>query len=328
MGLTAYSLCFLSLRKLLFRRGLFEIRQKQWKSSKNPALWFILPTIVFELLIHIIPMLVGLYISFTHLTSLTILHWMRAPFAGIGNYVTGLSPTSPIGATFYSSLLVSLAYAILTVLFSVILGVGAAVLVNPAFRGRAFFRTLFLIPYAIPAIVVGIIWRFIFDRQFGLANGLLVHIFHILSTSPFWLIGPNAFFAMLITTVWKTWPFIFLVSLAGLQTISNDYLEAAEIDGAGSWRQFTAVILPGIRPVLSIGALLSFLWTFNDFTVPYSMMGSSPPHSANVLPLLIYSNSFQNWNFGTGAAMSVLMIIILGLIALLFDRLFKVGRSA
>lgn len=273
-------------------------------------------------------MFVGVYISLTHLTSLTLLHWLRAPFIWFGNYHTGLSPTSPIGSTFYQSLFVSLAYSVLTVVFSVVLGVGAAVLVNPPFRGRALFRTLFLIPYAIPAIVVGIIWRFVFSREFGLANGVLVHMFHILGTSPFWLIGPHAFFAMLVANVWKTWPFIFLVCLAGLQTISQDYLEAAEIDGANAWRKFTAVVLPGIRPVLSIGALLSFLWTFNDFTIPYSMMGSSPPPSANVLPLSVYSNSFQNWNFGTGAAMSVLMILILGLIAVLFDRLFKVGRSA
>lgn len=310
------------------RKGLLPIRQSTRKYAKNPALWFILPTIVFELLIHIIPMFVGVYISFTHLTSLTLLHWLRAPFIGFGNYQTGLSPGSPIGSTFYQSLFVSLAYSFLTVLFSVILGVGAAVLVNPPFKGRAIFRTLFLIPYAIPAIVVGIIWRFVFSREFGLANGLLVHMFHFLGNPPFWLIGPHAFFAMLIANVWKTWPFIFLVCLAGLQTISKDYLEAAEIDGANAWRQFTAVVLPGIRPVLTVGGLLSFLWTFNDFTIPYSMMGSSPPPSADVLPLSVYSNSFQNWNFGTGAAMSVLMILILGLIALLFDRLFKIGRSA
>ncbi|QQE80520.1 carbohydrate ABC transporter permease [Alicyclobacillus sp. SO9] len=305
-----------------------KIARGNKKNTNRVVIWFILPTIFFELLIHVIPMLIGVYISFTHLTSLTLLHWLRAPFIGFGNYQTGLSPTSPIGATFYSSLLVSLSYSILTVLASAIIGVGGALLVNPPFRGRAIFRALFLIPYAVPAIVVGIIWRFIFSRQFGLANGLLVNIFHILGQRPFWLIGPHAFVAMLVANVWKTWPFIFLVSLAGLQTISQDYLEAAEIDGAGAWRQFSAIVLPGIRPVLSIGVLLSFLWTFNDFTIPYSMMGSSPPTSANVLPLSVYSNAFQNWNFGTGAAMSVLMILILGLIAVLFDRLFKVGRSA
>lgn len=302
-------------------------KSKGLGSSRWLLFWLLIPTIVFELLIHIIPMLVGVYISFTHLTATTLRNWIQAPFVGFDNYLTGLNPTTPLGSGFFTSLGISLAYTILTVLVALIIGFGAALVVQKPFPGRSIFRTIFILPYTIPVIVVGVVWKFMFIREWGLVNGFLVDIFHLLGTKPFWLIGDKAFVAISIATVWKNFPFIFLIALAGLQTIPDSYYDAAKIDGANGWKQFWYITLPGIRPFLSVGVLLIFLWTFNDFNLPFAMMGSHPPTSADVLPLHIYVNSFKQWNFGTGAAMSVIMIVVLGLIALLFDRIFRFGRN-
>jgi multiple sugar transport system permease protein len=298
-------------------------REHSHAKTKITILWMLLPAVVLEILIHILPMLVGIYISFTHLNQFTLRNWMHAPFAGLSNYVTGLNPATPLGAAFLSSLLVSLGYTFLTVCISTILGLGAALIVNHPFPGRSIFRTIFLLPYAMPAIVVGITWRFMYMRDWGLVNQLLVNGFHLTSSKPFWLIGPNSFFAITVACIWKTWPFLFLVILAGLQTIPVDQYEAAEIDGATSWQQFWNVTIPGLGPVLSLSILLTTLWTFNDFTLPFSMLGSNPSPSGDVLTLHIFTNAFQQFNFGSGAAMSVLMLIVLGLIALLLNRLFR-----
>ncbi|WP_067935135.1 carbohydrate ABC transporter permease [Alicyclobacillus kakegawensis] len=290
------------------------------------VLWMLLPALVLELLIHILPMLVGLYISFTHLTTFTLHDWLHAPFIGLENYKVGLNPSNPLGAAFFWSFFISLAYTAITVIASTLLGLGGALLVNHHFPGRAVFRTIFLLPYAMPVFVVGIVWRFMFMRDWGLVNQLLVNAFHVIASKPFWLIGPHAFIAIVIASIWRNWPFLFLISLAGLQTIPPDQYEAAEVDGANTLMKFRHITLPGLRPVISIGILLSFLWTFNDFTLPFSMLGENPSPSADVLTLHIYSNSFQDWNFGTGAAMSVLMMMALGLIILLFNRMFRLGR--
>jgi multiple sugar transport system permease protein len=299
---------------------------KQKSQSRRVVLWMLLPAIILELLIHIIPMLVGLYISFTRLNQFTLRNWISAPFVGILNYETGLNPSTPLGASFFNSLLVSLSYTAITVCVSTILGLGAAILVNRPFPGRGIFRTLFLVPYAMPAIVVGITWRFMFMRDWGLVNQLLVNVFHLTTTKPLWLVGPNSFFAIVIAQIWRNWPFLFLVALAGLQTIPQEQYEAAEIDGATGWKQFLHITLPGLGAVLSLGVLLTTLWTFNDFTIPFSMLGSNPSPSGDVLTLHIYTNAFQQFNFGTGAAMSVLMLIILGLIALLLNQVFRLVR--
>lgn len=285
----------------------------------------VVPAVLFELLVHIGPMLVGVVVSFFELTQFYVRNWGAAPFVGFQNFRTGLNPAGPIGSALLQSLLVTVLFTVLVVGGSWVLGMCAALIVNGELRARRWFRTLFLVPYALPAYVTVIAWQFILQRDNGALNKLLVEDLGILQQNPFWLIGENAFWSIVMTSLWGSWPFAFLMLLAGLQTVPSELYEAAAIDGASKVRQFWYITLPMLRPVNLVLLLVLFLWRFNEFNTPYILFGQAPPASADLLSLHIYVSSFVNWNFGLGAAMSVLLLLFLLVVSLVYIRVLRVG---
>ena len=281
----------------------------------------ILPALAAELSIHIIPMLLGIYTSFIQLNQVSIRNWVAAPFIGFDNYIRGLDPTGAIGSQFFSTLGRTIIYTVLVVAISWMLGTAAAYYLSSNFRGRAFFRTFFLIPYAIPAFVGVIAWAFMFNQQDGLINTLLVDQLHILPERPFWLVGPGSFFVIVVVSVWGMWPFAFLLQLAALQTVPGEVHEAASLDGAGRWKTFFTITLPMIRASNVVLLLLMFLSSFNQFNVPFVLFGVSSPKDAQLISPLIYQFSFGTWNFGLGAAVSTLLLLFLVGVTIIYVRL-------
>lgn len=286
------------------------------RRSKRQLLPYVLllPAVLLELLIHIIPMFVGVAISFFELTQMYVRNWRQAPFAGGDNYALALSFDQPSGQALLRSFGVTLAFTFLVLLFSWLIGMTAAVLTQKPFRGRALVRTLFLIPFALPIFTSVITWSFMAQRDTGVINHVLVDQLGLLGDRPFWLIGSNSFVTLVAVTVWRTWPFAFLCITAGMQSIPEELYEAAALDGAGVWDRIKAVTLPLLAPVNRVLVLVMFLWTFNDFTTPYTLFGKSAPAEANLISMHIYQNSFVSWNFGTGSAMSVLLLLFLLLV--------------
>ena len=135
---------------------------------------------------------------------------------------------------------------------------------------------------------------------------------------PFWLIGDKAFIALVVVAIWRWWPFAFLMLMAGLQSIPADVYEAAALDGAKLLRQWWSITLPMLRPVNLVLLLNMFLWTFNDFNTPYVLFGTSNPPAGDLISFHIYNASFLTWNFGTGSAMSVLLLMFLLLVSGLY----------
>ena len=287
-----------------------------WKKV-TPYL-LILPAIIFELLIHVTPMIVGVWMSFVGLTRFFIANWLKAPWVGLGNYRVVLNFNKALGQELAQSFGVTLAFAILTVGISFLLGTAASIVLQKSFRGRGLIRTLFLIPYALPAYAGIITWEFMLQRDNGLVNQLLYKDLHLFSSAPFWLLGNNAFVSLVVVSIWSQWPFAFLMTMAGMQAIPNELYEAAAIDGASVWQQIRYITFGMMRPVNSILILLLFLWTFREFNVPFVLFGQAPPASANLLVMNIYNNSFVQWNFGMGAAMSVLLMLFLILVSILW----------
>ena len=269
------------------------------------------PAIVMELLIHIIPMLVGIVISFLRLTEFYLRDWRHAPFAHLDNYRLALNFSKPAGKDLLHSFTVTISYTVLVLGLSWLLGLIAAVLTQRPFPGRGLVRTAFLIPFALPVFASVITWNFMSQRDTGAVNHLLVDELHLASGRPFWLIGGNSFITLVAVTVWRTWPFAFLIITAGMQSIPADLYEAAALDGAGIMAQVRRITLPLLAPVNRVLVLVMFLWTFNDFTTPYTLFGDTPPNQADLLSIHIYKASFATWNFGSGSAMSVLMLLFL-----------------
>ncbi|MGW1990249.1 carbohydrate ABC transporter permease [Embleya sp. NPDC001921] len=281
------------------------------------------PAILLELLIHIVPMFVGIGMSFLKLTQFHIRHWSSAPFAGFDNYRLAIDVDGPVGKSLLHSFWITVAFTTLVVGISWLLGAVGAILMQGAFRGRAVLRAVFLVPYALPVYTGVITFGFMFQRDTGLVNHVLVDQLGLVDDRPFWLIGGNSFWALVITAVWRTWPFAFLCLMAALQNIPKDLYEAASLDGAGVWQQIRRVTLPMLAPVNRVVVLVLFLWTFNDFNTPYVLFGKSAPEEADLISIHIYQNSFVTWNFGTGSAMSVLLLLFLMLVSLAY---LAVGR--
>jgi len=269
-------------------------------------------------------MLVGIWMSFIQLTQFFIANWSQAPFVGLGNYKVALNFSSSIGEALLHSFTVSILYTVIVVGLAWFFGMSAAAVLQSSFRGRGGLRTLFLVPYSLPIYAGVITWSFMLQRDNGLVNHVLVNNLHILGTSPFWLIGNNAFFSMAIVALWRSWPFAFLMIMAGMQSIPDEVYQAASVDGASIWQQLRHITLGMLRPVNVVLILMLFLWTFNDFNTPFVLFGATPPPSADLISIHIYDNSFINWNFGLGAAMSVLLLLFLlvvtGLYLLITNR--------
>ena len=274
----------------------------------------LLPALVFELLVHLIPMVVGVFISFKQLTQFYLVNWRDAPWAGLGNFRLIANFNAPIGQALLHSFVVTCSFTVLAVGLSWLFGTAAAILAQDAFRGRGVLRAIFLTPYALPAYASVITWAFMFQYNNGLVNHVLHNELGITSTPTFWLLGDNSFFALLIVSVWRNWPFAFLVVMAGLQTIPRELIEASAIDGAGVWQQIRLVLMPSLRAVNQVLVLVLFLWTFNDFTTPFVLFGNASPPQADVISIHIYNASFLTWNFGEGSAMSVLLLLFLLLV--------------
>lgn len=271
----------------------------------------LLPALVLELLVHLVPMVIGIVMSFKELTQFHIGDWLAAPWKALGNYRVTIDLDAPVGAALLHSFWVTCAFSVLSVGLCWLIGTTAAIMLQENFRGRGLLRAVFLTPYALPVYAAVITWAFLFQRDNGLVNHVLHDQLQLTDGRPFWLLGGNSFLALLVVAVWKTWPFAFLVVMAGLQNIPKDLYEAAALDGAGMIRQIRRITLPSLRPVNQVLVLVLFLWTFNDFNTPYVLFGKAAPEAADLLSIHIYQSSFVTWNFGTGSAMSVLLLLFL-----------------
>ncbi|MBD0424572.1 sugar ABC transporter permease [Streptomyces sp. TRM S81-3] len=288
----------------------------------------LLPALLLELLVHLVPMVIGIVVSFKELTQFYIRDWGTAPWAGLDNYTLSVDFDAPVGEALLKSFFTTCLFTVLSVALCWLLGAAAAIFLQESFRGRGLLRTIFLVPYALPVYAAVITWAFMFQRDNGLVNHVLHDQLGLTGSPPFWLIGDNSFVALLVVSVWKGWPFAFLIIMAGLQNIPKDVYEAAALDGAGVWQQIRRITLPALRPVNQVLVLVLFLWTFNDFNTPFVLFGKAAPEAADLISIHIYQSSFQTWNFGTGSAMSVLLLLFLLVVTGVYLLLTSRGRKA
>jgi multiple sugar transport system permease protein len=300
------------------QRSQRQRRRRRIRSKYLPYL-LVAPAVLLEIGIHVVPMLVGVWMSLLELTQFHIQDWSTAPFVGFDNYTATVDFDSETGRALLRSFGITVVYTSLSVFLSWLFGLAAAVFLQRPFKGRALLRTLFLTPYALPVYAAVITWGFLFQRDTGLVNHVLVDQLGLVGGErPFWLIGENSFWALLVVSVWRTWPFALLCITAGLQNVPTEMYEAAAIDGAGFWRRLTSVTLPSLRPINQVLLLVLFLWTFNDFNTPYVLFGGSAPPEADLISIHIYNSSFSTWDFGMGSAMSVVLLLFLLLVTAVY----------
>ena len=292
---------------------------RKGSTAGGRPLWLMWPNIVLLVVVIVIPFLIALYISFIDLDQYTLRRFFRAPFIGLANYFEAFA-----AAGLLHSIWVSLVFSLLTTAIGIPLGVLGAMALNTRFRGRTLVRSAFLIPYVLPSFVTATVWRFILAPS-GAANGIL-GAFGIEKSQ--WLIGDRSFWSLVIVDVWASWPFIYMMVLAGLQNISSELYEAADVDGVSWMQKFRYVVLPQIRGQLLLGLLLSTLAHFNNFTLPFVLLGTPAPDAALTLPVNVYQTSFQVFRFGLGGAMAVISLILMIIPAVIYLRASRLTAAA
>jgi multiple sugar transport system permease protein len=302
-------------------------RKKISSGEGRLAFTLIAPTIILLGVVVGYPIIKAIYQSFLTDRGLTSTGFFDAgnKWNGVSNYkywllqqcptTTGGTESCPpgtLGSEFWSSVEITLLFAFVTVVLETIIGMGFALIMNKAFRGRAIVRAVILIPWAIPTAVTSKLWGVIFDPQ-GILN-------HLLGTQTQWTSDTApARIAIIIADTWKTTPFIALLILAGLQGISADLYESAKLDGASAWQRFTRITLPLVKPALAVAVIFRALDALRMFDLPWILT-----HGANgttTLSVLVVEQLTSKQN--SASALSTITFILIFAISLLLVRLFN-----
>lgn len=229
---------------------------------------------------------------------------------------------------FQSAMAHTLCYAAIALTFEFLLGLGLAVLLNKAMRGRSFFRAALLVPMMLPPVVVGVVWRLMLNPNFGAINGTLQG-FGAKTESLTWTAKPTlAFAAVIMVDIWQWTPFIFLILLAGMQAIPEEPYEAALIDGSSPWQTFRHVTLPLLKPAILIALLLRTMDLLRVFDQIFILTEGGPGSATETISLYIYRTAFRFGDFGYAAAMSFVLLLLTNIISLLYIRLLQRQEAA
>lgn len=229
---------------------------------------------------------------------------------------------------FRSALAHTLVYAIIALTFEFLLGLGLAVLMNRAMRGRSLFRAALLVPMMLPPVVVGVVWRLMLNPNFGAINGTLKG-FGVNTEHLTWTASPTlAFASVIMVDVWQWTPFMFLILLAGLQAIPEEPYEAALIDGSSAWQTFRYITLPLLKPAILIALLLRTMDLLRVFDQIFILTEGGPGSATETISLYIYRTAFRFSDFGYAAAMSFVLLILTNAISLLYIRLLQRQEAA
>lgn len=275
-------------------------------------LW-VLPAIALYGLFTLVPLVSGLYLA--------TLRWdgiADPKFIGLDNFRRMTHDTKLVDAFQHN-----LVYAAGTVTGKILISLGLALLLNQSMRGRSVYRTALFLPVVMSFVVVGILWTWIYNNDFGLVNELLRSVW-LGGIARDWL-GDTQFalWALIVVDIWKWYGFHMVIFLAGLQTIPSDLYEAASLDGASAWNKLVKITLPLLRPVMLVNVTLSLLGALNVFDIPFVMTEGGPANSTNVLALNTYIQAFQFNRLGYGAAMSYAIFVFISAIALIQLRLMS-----
>lgn len=270
-------------------------RPPEFRREARFAYALIMPSLLLMVGLIVVPFFYAFWISLHRVNFL----FPGRPFIGLENYVymtTNQDFWASVGRTIY--------FTAVSVVTQTVLGIAIAQLLNKPFRGRIIVRTLLLLPWAIPTVVNGTLWRWILDGSTGALNHLLLQL-GLIKHNVIWLGRPFLAMNMVILgDSWRMLPLYVIMFLAGLQAIPEDLYDAARVDGATSWDCFRYVTLPFLRPVILVVLILRTLQTFRVFDIIYVMTRGGPANGTMVITFLTYFTTFKFQNFGYGAALA------------------------
>lgn len=274
-------------------------------SRFNQGFLFVLPALLMLVLVLGFPIVVALINSF----SLPDGGWTLENYAKL-----------PRDARFRNALVVTFTFVAGTVLLHLVVGFIIALALNAGVKARRFFRVVAILPWTVPDVISGLIWRFMYNPTAGIINRLL---FALGLTSKYieWLGDSDLVLpSVIFSDVWRGYPFVMLILLAGLQAISRELYEAAKVDGASIIQEFRYITIPNMRGMILVAVALDTIWQFRRFGLVFNMTAGGPGNATEILSLYVYKQYFKYFNFEYAAAIAVVLAVIMLLLSLPYVR--------
>lgn len=279
------------------------------KARTRFGLLMLMPAVVIMVVFVAYPVLSTIWSSFTNAK----IQNLNPEFVGMDNYVKAFK--DPLVK---SSLVFTVGFTVIATSLETVLGMMLALIMNRKFKGQGLVRAIILIPWAIPTIVSGMMWQFMFAEGYGIINQLLLKSGMIEASIP-WLTNARwSFLAIVIADTWKTSPYMSLMLLSGIQTIPVELYESASIDGANAWNKFRYITLPLLKPVLMVSLLFRTVQSFRIYDLICALTNGGPANSTQSLTMYTVKTYFNFGNTGYGAALAMLTFAVSMVIALLF----------
>jgi arabinogalactan oligomer/maltooligosaccharide transport system permease protein len=270
------------------------------------------------------PFIYNVVISFSNMNLRHIKDWS---FVGLTQYIKVF--TEPTQPDFYGVFLKTIIWTVVNLTFHVVVGVFLALLLNQkGVRGKPLFRTLLILPWAIPQYIVALTWRGMFNSEYGSINLIITKYLNLPAVD--WLKSPTeAFIACILTNVWLGFPFMMVIALGALQSIPHELYEAADIDGASWYHKLTKITLPLIKPVMIPAITLGTVWTFNNLNIVWLVSNAGEPSDqTHILVSFVYKAAFNLYRYGYAAALSMVIFVILLMFSLFFMNRTKATEAA
>lgn len=279
------------------------------KKNKLSVYGLIMPVIIFMIIVYGYPLLLTFKYSFQEVSLIGD----GNTFIGFRNYIRVLTDEK-----FYATLILTFKWAALTIAIKIIVGFIMALLLNGELYLKKTLRFLILIPWAIPQVVVAILWTWILDGQYGYLNYYLQQ-FGLVEKVIRWLSDPNlALISTSIVDAWVGIPLITMIFLSGLSSINDSLYESAKVDGANIFQMLIYITLPIMKKVFLIALTLTTIWTFNSFNIIYVLTGGGPMDATETMMIKIYHEAFGKYNLGMSSTLSVIVFIILIVLSILY----------
>ncbi len=298
-----------------------KLKKPLSKNLKERIFWLILiaPAVFIVTLFIIVPIIDSVIKSFTDYKIINIVKGIPAKWNNFKNY-TDLLEAGILG----NSVLITFRFVITTVVLSFVIGMTLALILNSNIKGARFFRSIMMTPWVVPTVISALVWIWIYQPQYGLlryfvdliTNGR-VKEFGILNSTETALAG------ITVAALWKQIPLMTLLLLAGLQNVPDDIMEAAKIDGANGATRLVKITIPYMMPIIKTSVSMSIIDNFKQFPLFWQMTSGGPYNSTTTLAVLSYQKAFIERDFGAGAAVTTIWMLIMIVVVLLYNKLFK-----
>ncbi|HWP82569.1 MAG TPA: sugar ABC transporter permease [Bacteroidota bacterium] len=285
--------------------------------------FLVIPSFLILAAVVFYPFAYNVLLSFGNMNLTKIRDW---ELIGLRQYVKIF--TEPSQPSFYAILGKTFVWTFVNVFFHVVIGVFLALLLHRNIKGRSIYRTILILPWAIPQYIVALTWRGMFNYEYGSLNIIINKYLGLPAVE--WLKSPTeAFIACILTNVWLGFPFMMVIALGALQSIPAELYEAADLDGARAWHKLKAITLPLIRPIMIPAITLGTIWTFNNLNIVWLVSNAGEPSdNTHILVSFVYKAAFNFYSFSHAAALSMVIFAILLIFSLLFMNRSKATQAA